>query len=197
MASIKQYKIARRLGVALFEKCQNPKFNLVKGDKKRRPRVSDYGQQLLEKQKVRFLYGIGERQFVKYIKESLTSGGESTPANQLFTRLETRLDNIIYRLGLAKTRRMARQMVAHGHFAVNGRRTKVPSYKIQSTDVISIRPGSESTTMIVDALELQKERPVPAWLNWDNQKKEGKVIGIPTEPESFLDFQTVIEFYSR
>ena len=113
MATIKQYKICRRLGVAIYEKCQSPKFVMVKDSaKRRRRRPSDFGLQLLEKQKVRFMYGVSEKQFSNYVNEALVQGTkEITPAKVLFQLLESRLDNVVYRMGMAKTRRMARQLV--------------------------------------------------------------------------------------
>ena len=127
-----KYKICRRLGSGVFDQCQSQKFMLSEAKKtkvaKKGPRkqVSEYGQQLNEKQKIRFSYGISEKQLGNYVEEATSSKG-SVASEKLFELLETRLDNTIYRLGLASTRRLARQMASHGHFLVNGTKTNVPS----------------------------------------------------------------------
>jgi len=198
-----RYKLGKRLGASVFEKCQTQKFQLSEARSKkrrtsRRPRqLSDFGKQLLEKQKVRYTYGITEKQLSKYVKEATESSAESK--NKIFQELETRLDNITYRLGLATTRRFARQMVSHGHITVNGRRVTVPSYKIGMKDVISVRPNSKEKGLFIDLEKRLKDHSVPKWLSFDEKKLEGKMLSLPelTVADSSLDLDLVLEFYSR
>ena len=139
-----KYKIARRLGANIFEKTQTAKFAMRaerKGGKGPYRPKGEYAIAMLEKQKVRYTYGIMERQFKKYVKEAVAKKGVNT-VQALFERLETRLDNVVYRLGIAPTRAAARQMVCHGHILVNGKRTNVPSQTVFVKDIISVRIGS-------------------------------------------------------
>jgi len=197
-----KYKICRRLGSDVFEKCQTQKYVLSEQKKsktlrgKRRKILTDYGRQLLEKQKVRFMYGLSEKQFKNLVNESIESRGKESTA-LLYEGLEKRLDNVVYRLGLANTRRMARQMVSHGHILVNGKKTTVPSHRVEAGDKISIREGSKDKTLI-SSLELEKAQ-APNWLSYDHKKIEAKVVGDPSyeEREASLDLSTVIEFYSK
>jgi small subunit ribosomal protein S4 len=198
----KKYKIARRLGAGVYEKTQSQKFLLSQAKKAKqqggRPkRLSDYGLQLIEKQKVRFMYGISEKQFRNYVNKALQTKGDATPAMKLFQLLEARLDNVAYRLGLAPTRGAARQMASHGHFRVNNKRSNVPSQHLKKDDVITIREGSKDSVMFTELDKKMKATNHPKWLNWDGKKMEAQVKGIPAEPEAFLDFQSVLEFYSR
>ena len=199
--NVKKYKVAKRLGAGVYEKTQTQKFMLSqsRGAKrgKRPKRPTDYGKQLIEKQKVRFMYGVRERQFGNYIKEATQKSGGITPAQKLFTLLERRLDNTVFRLGVAHTRGMARQMVSHGHFLVNGKKTTIPSYRLQEGDVIEIRPGSADRACFAELDKKIKNHTMPAWLNWESKKSKGQVKGEPKDPDAFLDFQAVIEFYSR
>ncbi|MEX0652327.1 MAG: 30S ribosomal protein S4 [Candidatus Paceibacterota bacterium] len=198
-----RYKIGKRLGASVFEKCQTQKFVLSEARSKkrrtsRRPnQMSDYGKQLLEKQKVRFTYGITEKQLSKYVKNATESSAESK--NMIFEGLETRLDNITYRLGLATTRRFARQMVSHGHIMVNGKRVTVPSYKVGMKDVVSVRENSKEKGLFVGFEERFKEHSVPTWLSFDAKKQEGKMSTLPelTVADASLDLDLVLEFYSR
>ena len=196
-----KYKIARRLGAGVFDKCQTPKFaasalRKAKNQTKRPKPLSEYGQQLIEKQKIRFSYGITERQLSNYVKEASTHKG-GTIQETLFEMLESRLDNIVYRLGLAHTRRFARQMISHGHFMVNGVRTTVPSYRIKIGDVVTIRPGSKGSTMFANVTEKMKSYKQPAWMTLNVEKIEGSVTGKPKNTEGFLNLGSVLEFYSR
>lgn len=199
--NVKKYKVAKRLGAGVYEKTQTQKFMLSqsRGSKrgKRPSRPTDYGKQLIEKQKVRFMYGVRERQFSNYVKEATQKSGSTTPAMKLFTLLERRLDNVVFRLGIAHTRGLARQMVSHGHFLVNGKKTTVPSYRIQEGDTIGIREGSKSKALFTDLDKKMKNQTMPTWLLWDNKKMQGTIKGEPKDPDAFLDFQAVIEFYSR
>src|SRR3989344_3351470 len=140
-----RFKIAKRLGASVFEKAQSQKFALSEARSAKNKRgsrgLSEYGKQMLEKQKVRVTYGIPERQFRNYVRKAII-GHEGTPLERLHSMLELRLDNVIYRLGLAPTRRAARQMVAHGHVMVNDKRIRVPSHQVRLTDRIAVREGS-------------------------------------------------------
>ncbi len=198
-----RYKIARRLGAAVFEKTQTQKFQLSearharkKSDK--RPKApSDFGLQLLEKQRVRFSYGITEKQLVKYVTKATETHG-ANPAETLFGLLETRLDNVVYRLGLAHTRRFARQMVSHGHFTVNGVRTKVPSHVVKAGDTIAVREGSKSSPMFADLATKLKNYSAPKWVKLDMEKLSATIEGAPAlETGGFINLNTVFEYYSR
>ena len=198
----KKYKLCRRLGAGIYEKCQTAKFAqsepVVKKGKKMGGRRSDYGNQLIEKQKVRFMYGVREKQFSNYVKKAMEHAKKgTTPANLLFKSLEERLDNAVYRLGFAHTRALARQMVSHGHFVVNGKKLTIPSYWLKPGDVIAIREGSKSTTMFKDVAVKLKAIKKPDWFTWNEQALTATVSGDPKNPDAFLNFQAVIEFYSR
>jgi len=199
--NVKKYKVGKRLGGGVYEKTQTQKFLLSQArglkKKKRVSRPSDYGKQLIEKQKVRFMYGVKERQFSNYVKKATEKATKVAPAVKLFQLLESRLDNVVYRLGLAHTRGLSRQMVSHGHFLVNGKRTTVPSYTIGQDDVIEIREGSKTRHIFDDLDKKLKGQKLPTWLSWDNTKMQGTIKGAPKDADAFLDFQTVIEFYSR
>ncbi|MBX4209376.1 30S ribosomal protein S4 [Candidatus Parcubacteria bacterium] len=198
-----KYKIARRLGANIYEKTQTAKFALraerkgAAGKGSYRPK-GEYATAMLEKQKVRYTYGVLERQFKKYVKESVAKKGVNT-VQALFERLETRLDNIVYRLGMAPTRLAARQMVSHGHILVNGKRTNVPSQAISLGDKVSIRPASLKKTIFKDIDEKLSKVAVPSWLSYDADKKTADVTGMPKHNPSELLFNLgqVIEFYSR
>ncbi len=198
-----KFKIAKRLGAPIFEKTQTQKFALSEARKgktaKRKPgQASDYKRQLIEKQKMRFSYGLTEKQLRRYVDEALVSTSNQ-PVLSLITRLEQRLDNVVYRLGLAKTRRFARQMVSHGHITVNGKKMTVPSYKVASKDAISVRGGSQSSPMFLNFAETFVHTTVPAWLSMDAKKLEGTVTGAPqyNPTETMFDPNQVFEFYSR
>ena len=198
-----RYKIGKRLGASVFEKCQTQKFVLSEARSKkrrssRRPgQVSDFGKQLLEKQKVRFMYGITEKQFSKYVKAATSAHGESK--NNIFQDLETRLDNIVYRLGLVPTRRFARQVVSHGHIMVNGQRVTIPSFKVGMKDIVAVRTNSKEKGILADLEERLKDYSVPKWLSFDAKKLEGKMSTYPelSDADASLDLDLVLEFYSR
>ena len=202
-----RYKIARRLGVPVFEKTQTQKYALrsgasTPGPKGRagggKPRAkSDYGLGLLEKQKARMSYGVPGRQFSNYVKNAMTHKGNSS---ELLVRLlEGRLDNVALRAGYAPTRQAARQMVSHGHLMVNGTIITIPSYQVSIGDVVSIREGSKKKVIFNTLDERMKAIKVPAWLTLNFDKKEVKVEGVPTANQSELLFNVgaVLEFYSR
>jgi small subunit ribosomal protein S4 len=153
---------------------------------------------LIEKQKVRFMYGVREKQFSNYVTYAMEHAKKgSTPADLLFKQLEERLDNAVYRLGFAHTRALARQMVSHGHFTVNGKKLTIPSYALKQGDVIAIREGSKTTKLFTEIATKLKAIKKPDWFTWDDSAITAKVSGEPKNPDPFLNFQVVIEFYSR
>ncbi|MBX4189444.1 30S ribosomal protein S4 [Candidatus Parcubacteria bacterium] len=196
-----KYKIARRLGAPIFEKTQTQGYARSLGRKERagtipqRPK-SEFGKQLLEKQKTRLTYGLLERQFAKYVKAALNS---PEPAQKLFRTLELRLDNVLYRGGLAKTRLQARQMASHGHTTVNGRRVTIPSIILKEGDVVGVREGSRSSALFAEAEEKMRAAAVPAWLTVTAERREALVTGVPVYApvEHVFDLGVVLEFYSR
>lgn len=197
-----KYKICKRLGGAVFEKCMTAKFALSEarmGVKKvkRGGQASDFKRQLIEKQKMRFSYGISEKQLARYVEESMEH--DADPAKALLGRLESRLDNVVYRLGLAKTRRLARQMVSHGHIHVNGRKNTIPSHQVRMKDAISVRPGSKESALFTNLTERVDLSSIPVWLRMDLKEAKGEIISEPqqTGTESLFDPEQVFEYYSR
>lgn len=201
MPTTKKYKLCRRLGAGIYEKCQTQKFaksEPVTRGKRGGARRSDYGNQLIEKQKVRFMYGVREKQFSNYVTKAMEHGTKDLiPANLLFRQLEERLDNVVYRLGFAHTRALARQMVAHGHFTINGKKLTIPSYSVRLGDEVAIREGSKSTTLFKEVAPKLKAIKKPDWFTWDDAALTAKISGDPKNPDPFLNFQAVIEFYTR
>jgi small subunit ribosomal protein S4 len=197
-----KFKICRRLGSGVYDKCQSQKYMLSEArheksknsNNKRRKQVTDFGLQLIAKQRVRFTYGVTEKQFVNYVRKAEAVTGMKS-SDKLAELLEGRLDNVVYRLGFASSRRHARQMVSHGHFLVNNKRSKVPSQQINSGDVISIREGSQSSVLFQDIAK--KTSNIPNWLSFDAKTGFAKLSGRPKTDDPFLDFNTVMEFYSR
>lgn len=201
---IKKFKIARRLGAGVFEQTQTQRFvasqqrRSTKGGARAPKRPSDYGMALIEKQRVRFAYGVSERQFANYVEKAFAVAKKGqVPADKLFDQLEHRLDNVVYRLGFAHTRAFARQLVSHGHITVNGTKVTVPSYMVAMGDVITIREGSKNKTVFADLAEKLKQYTAPEWLKLTPGTLSAEVIGSPKNPDSFMNFQAVIEFYSR
>lgn len=197
-----KFKIAKRLGAPIFVKTQTPQFAKSEARRgrvsKRRPgNMSDYKRQLIEKQKMRFTYGISETQLRRYVKESTSKSHQ--PIALLMSRLETRLDNVVFRSGLAKSRQMARQMVSHGHIVVNGKKLTIPSHQVKVGDVITVREGSRSSALFENFVERHVEVAVPSWLTLDAKKLEGSILSLPTyEPsETLFDPEQVLEYYSR
>ena len=196
-----KYKIAKRLGASVFEKTQGQKFALAleRGAVKKRGRApSEFGKQLLEKQKMRISYGLTEKQFGNYVKKAMSARG-TNPATALHESLEMRLDNLVYRLGLAKTRRFARQMVSHGHITVNGVKTTIPSQKIYLGDKIAIREGSKKSTMFEGFEARFRETPLASYLSWNPKEMAGEVKVLPTTESASVagDIAMVLSFYSR
>lgn len=196
-----KYKIARRLGTSVYDKTQTQKFAMrssSKDVKKKKRAGSDFGLQLLEKQRARFTYGLGEKQFKNLVEKVQSKKG--TDINEAFVQaLETRLDNAVYRLGFAPTRQAARQMVNHGHIDVNGKRNTIPSYKLDIGNVITIRENSKKKPLFKDIDEKIKEQKIPSWLTLNKDKKEAKVQGLPKIPANELSFDVsqIFQYYSR
>lgn len=203
-------KLCRREGEKLFLKggrCFSPKCSFDrrgyppgqhgKGAQFRRRRESDYHRQLRAKQKARRIYGIMERQFRRYYEVSLSRRG-LTGLN-LLQILESRLDNVVFRLGFAESRSQARTLVTHGHFSVNNRRTDVPSMLMSRDDVVSVREGSRKRTYFKDLAAIAEDRNVPTWLSRDLKTLIGTVIRLPerSEIDSNLHEQSIVEYYSR
>ncbi len=194
-----KYKIARRLGPAVFEKTQGKKYALrqEEGSGKRSPK-SDFGIQMLEKQKVRFTYLLTERQFSKYIKEVLEKK-LAKPEEKVYEVLETRLDNAVLRGALAHTRFLARQLVSHGHITVNGKKVTIPSFHVKKGDLISVREGSKDKPMFELIGERSKDLTIPSWVKLDVAKKSITVVGLPmlNPVEVPFNLRAVLEFYRR
>lgn len=196
-----KYKIARRLGAPIFEKTQTQKYALAESRKKkpRRGRAkSDYGLQLIEKQKVRFSYLLPEKQLRRYVEDAQKERqGKTTEA--LFRRLESRLDNAVYRAGFAPTRGAARQMVGHGHITVNGRVLDIPSHGLREKDVLGIRKQSADKGLFAGLDERIGSAGRPNWLKYEPKQREATVSGAPKleEADVLFDLSTVLDFYSR
>jgi len=200
MISKPKFKICRRLGPGVYDKCQTTKFatsatkTLPGGKRPKAP--TEYGAQLIEKQKIRFSYGISERQLSNYVKKASNVKGAGT-AEKLYESLESRLDNAIYRMGLGASRRATRQMVSHGHFVINNHRVTVPSYELKTGDVIKIREGSKGKKLFENLAGRLKDYNSPNWVSFDIASLEGKILAKPKNIETFLDLNAVLEFYSR
>lgn len=198
-----RYKRAKKLGAHIYDKTQTQKFALrqtrAKGaDKKRGKPKSEFGLQLLEKQKARFTYGVSEKQFSKYIKAIINKKGASS-VDSVVQALESRLDNTVYRLGLANSRQASRQMVSHGHITINGKRNNIPSYKVEIGDKIGISERSLKSKLFADLENKVKEHKYPSWLKYDPAKKLYEVQGMPkmSNTEIMFDASSIIQFYSR
>jgi small subunit ribosomal protein S4 len=194
-------KIVRRLGVNVFG---NPKYERLLEKRpnppgmhtRRRGRLSDYGTQLVEKQKLRFHYGMSERQFRSVFAKAKSMGGVT--GDNMLILLERRLDNVVYRLGMAATRAQARQLVRHGHICLNGRKASTPSQLVSSNDKITVKDRKSSQTIVHDAVEAN-HRDIPAWLMLDEKASAGMVVRMPerSEIETVADEQLIVEFYSK
>ena len=162
----------------------------------RRRKVSEYGSQLQEKQKVKFVYGVLEKQFRMYFERAQKL--EGTTGENMLRLLEQRLDNVVYRLGLARTRRQARQFVVHGHIRVNGKKVDIPSYSVSVGDVITLRQRSTEMEMF-KALREGTNAVLPKWLTFDAQNLTGTVAALPSREDIDLQVQEnmIVEFYSR
>ena len=194
--------MCRRLGMSVCgrEKCalkRKPYPPGIHGKSFRRG-LSEFGQQLKEKQKVKFLYGLRETQFRNYIDKAVAQ--RAIPSGEAIIRnLEMRLDNVIYRLGLAPTRAAARQMVNHGHILVNEKRVNIPSYKLKVGDAVAIRPGSAQKGVFMNLAILVKKYAPPEWLELDKANYTGKVIAYPSAENLIRSYNlsSIVEYYSR
>ncbi len=202
-------KLCRREGQKLFlkgERCLSPKCaierrNYPPGEHGKkatfRRKVSDYGMQLREKQKARRIYGVMERQFRRYFREATRLPGLTGVT--LLAMLERRLDNVVYRMGFADSRAQARQLVLHGHFEVNGRKTDIPSFNVSVGDVVAVRESSRGSAYFKDRTQIMESSRVPAWLSLDLAGMRGSMAGEPSREdiEIPLNEQLIVEYYSR
>jgi small subunit ribosomal protein S4 len=184
----------------LSKKCAVERRGTAPGQKtagKARTKISEYGRQLREKQKMRRYYGVHETQFENYFREAARVPGQT--GRTFLSLLERRLDNVIYRMNLSTSRAQARQLVTHRHFRVNGRIVNVPSYIVKPGDVISIGERSLKSTVFASNLELAGGRRPPEWLEWNDQEKTGKVLQLPSREQidTPVDEQLIVEYYSR
>jgi small subunit ribosomal protein S4 len=203
-------RICRRLGVKLFlrgERCLSPKCAMVKRPyppglpgKRRKSPPSEYKKELIEKQKLRYWYGLSDRQLKKYVREVLEKRGKVEDVSALLIQnLEKRLDNVVYRLGFAVSRDQARQLVSHKFFLVNGKPVNIPSFSLKVGDTVSLKPQKLKKAIFKDLKERLKKHQVPSWLFLDPEKFEGKVISEPKVEEVAppVEVSAVFEFYSR
>ena len=164
---------------------------------KRRRKESEYGMQLREKQKTKFVYGVQEKQFRGYFKKAKAMPGVT--GENLMRILESRVDNVVFRLGFARTRKEARQIVTHGHITVNGKRVDIPSLRVRPGDVVAVAPKSKDLLVIKSALISNERVQVPAWLKVDIEKLQASVLALPTREQIDLDIneQLIVELYSK
>jgi len=199
-------RLCRRSGEKLFlkgDRCFTPKCGVDKRPKppgqplRRRPKLSDRGLQLREKQKARYSYGIMERQFRRLFRQAERQAGIT--GDNLLVMLERRLDNIVYRLGFADSRAQARQLVRHGHITLNGQRTNIPSALVREGDTISWRKESAKSEYYQQLAQRIESKSVLSWLSLDKKKMVGQVLSLPTpgDIETTLDSKTIVEYYSR
>ena len=197
-------KLSRREGTDLFLKSgvraidSKCKIDTAPGQHgARKPRLSDYGSQLSEKQKVRRIYGILERQFRNYYKEANRLKGNT--GENLLVLLEGRLDNVVYRMGFAATRAEARQLVSHKAIVVNGRVVNIPSFQVSVNDVVAVREKSKKQARIKASLELAEQREKPTWLEVDSAKMEGVFKRVPERSDLSADINEhlIVELYSK
>jgi small subunit ribosomal protein S4 len=194
-------RISRRFGQPIFgpskylERRGYPPG--VHGPKKSRRKQSDYGLGLAEKQKLRFQYGLMERQFRRLFEQARKKRGVT--GETLLQLLETRLDNVVYLLGFATTRPFARQIVNHGHIRVNGRKVHTPSYNVKPGDIIEVRGTAVSQQLVNRSLEAAQIRAVPGWINFDRQAYRAQILRMPTRDDiqPIVNEQLIVEFYSR
>ena len=199
-------RLCRQVTEKLFlkgERCYSPRCAV---ERRRTPpgsrglrhrRLSDHGIQLREKQKARYIYGVMEKQFRSYMSQAFRSPGIT--GQYLLQMLERRLDNTVFRLGFAESRNQARQLVQHGHFQVNGRKTDIPSYIFKQGDVIGWKPAHKEKDFFKVLTEDIPRRPVPEWLQLDTEHMTGTVAGLPTESDvmATIESRLIVEYYSR
>ncbi len=199
-------RLCRREGVKLFlkgskcmtDKCPLEKRNYPPGQHgRRRVKLSEYGIRLREKQKLRRIYGVSESQFRKYFE--IASRQRGLTGENLIKLLERRLDNVVYRMGFATSRRDARQLVAHGHIMVNGRKVDIPSYLVKPGDVIEVKEKSKNLERIKNAVEMAEFRGVPSWMEVDYENLKGVFKAVPERSEIQIPVNEtlIVEFYSK
>ena len=189
-------KRCRQLGIDPVVLGYSSKKESIRQPKRRR-KESEYAMQLREKQKAKFIYGVLEKQFRGYFKRAKSMEGQT--GENLMTILETRLDNVVFRLGFARTRKEARQMVTHGHICVNGRRVDIPSFRVRPGELVSVAPKAKELLVVKSALVSNERVQVPAWLEIDIEKLQGSVLSLPTRGQIDLDIneQLIVELYSK
>jgi len=193
-------RISRRFGTPIFgptKYLERRNYGPgVHGPKSRR-KTTEYGEGLIEKQKLKYYYGLLERQFRGVYEKALRRRGVT--GEQMLQILETRLDNVVYHLGFANTRAAARQMVGHGHVTVNGRKASIPSHALKVNDVVSVKNNNVSRQLATKNLEVAASRAVPDWLSLSKEEFKGTIMRIPTRDEiqPIANEQAVVEFYSR
>ena len=199
-------KLCRREGEKLFlkgakcysEKCPVVDRNFVPGQHgKDRKKTSEYGLQLRAKQKARRYYGVLENQFHHYFE--LAERKTGVTGENLLRILESRLDNVVYRLGWANSRAEARQLVVHNHFTLNGKKVNVPSLLVKAGDVVALKAGSRDSVKIKEILEANDGRPTPVWMDLNKETLEAKIVNLPTREEidAPIEEQLIVEFYSK
>lgn len=193
-------RLSRRFGIPMFgptKYLERRNYGPGMHGPKSRRKTTDYGLGLIEKQKLRYYYGLMERQFRGVYEKALKRRGVT--GEQMLQILETRLDNVVYHLGLATTRAAARQMVAHGHIRVNGRKVNVPSYALRVNDAVDVKDATVSRQLATKNLEMSTSRAVPDWLSLNKEVFKGVVMRVPTRDEinPIANEQAVVEFYSR
>ncbi len=165
--------------------------------KQSRRKQSEYGMQLNEKQKVKFIYGVLEKPMRKYYEKASKSGGKT--GEVMLQELERRLDNVVFRLGFANTRREARQLVNHGHFTVNGKRVNIPSYQVKVNDAVAVCEKSRTSTKFKTLLEENGKKPMPKWIDKVAESFEGRIVAMPARDD--IDYEVaehmIVEFYSK
>jgi small subunit ribosomal protein S4 len=193
-------RISRRFGIPIFgptKYLERRNYGPgVHGPKSRR-KTTDYGLGLIEKQKLRYYYGLMEKQFRGVYEKAKNKRGVT--GETMLQILETRLDNVVFHLGFGNTRAAARQLVGHGHVTVNGRKVSIPSYALKINDVISIKNNNVSRQLATKSLEISTSRSVPDWMTLNKEEFKGTVMRIPTRDEiqPIANEQAVVEFYSR
>ena len=205
-----QCKTCRRLGQKLFlkgDRCFSQKCAMIKRAyapgpqrKRRGGAASEYKKSLNEKQTLKKWYGLSEKQFKRYVQESLAKMGKVDDVSaELIRKLEKRLDNVIFRLGFAKSRVAARQLVSHGYFAINGKPVNIASYQVKKDDVITIKENKRAKGVLKDLANELKRKEIPAWLSLNKEKLEAKPIGEPNleEVKAPAEISLIFEFYSR
>ncbi len=201
-----QCRICRREGQKLFlkgsrcytDKCSVTRRNYAPGQHgQKKTKLSEYGTQLREKQKTKSFYGVGEKQFRRYFE--MASNKKGITGEELLQILESRLDNVVYRLGYGSSRAQARQLVNHGLFEVNGHKVDIPSYLVKAGDVIAVRESKKDVSIIKQNVEQNASRPVPEWLEKDSEKLSGKVIRLASREDVDIPVEEhlIVELYSK